>query len=58
MMLFFDGVKREFAKVFWPTRTELFGATLVVLAFVVAFSIYLGMLDYCLSQVAGKILSL
>src|SRR3989338_1502892 len=29
---FLDGVKREFSKVVWPSKTELFGSTLVVLS--------------------------
>jgi len=55
---FLDGVKREFAKVIWPTKAELFGSTLVVLGLVAAFSIYLGLLDYGLAKAAERILSL
>lgn len=55
---FLDGVRREFAKVVWPSRAELFHSTLVVLALVFAFSCYLGLIDYLLGRSAGAILSL
>lgn len=55
---FLDGVKREFAKVAWPSRAELTGSTLVVLAVMSAFSVYLGVIDFLLGRAAGFVLSL
>ena len=54
---FLDGVKREFAKVMWPSRKELIGSTLVVLFLVSAFAIYLGTVDFVLGQAARWLLS-
>ncbi len=54
---FFDGVGKEFAKVIWPSGTELIGSTLVVLAIVFAFSCYLGLIDHMLARVMSIILS-
>jgi len=58
MIQFLGGVKREFAKVVWPSQKELIGSTLVVLAIVGAFSIYLGSIDFLLGNVTARILSL
>lgn len=58
VMQFLDGVKREFARVMWPTSAELFGSTLVVLALVFAFSCYLGLIDWLLGRTSAIILSL
>ncbi len=58
MMQFFDGVQKEFAKVVWPSRQELFEATVVVLVLVTFFALYLGTIDLVFRTVAGKIFSL
>lgn len=55
VLQFFDGVKREFEKVTWPSWQELMDSTMVVLAIVVFFSIYLGALDKGFGYLAGKI---
>ena len=55
---FLDGVKREFAKVVWPSKKELIGSSLVVFGLVFAFACYLGLLDYILGRAAGVVLSL
>lgn len=55
---FLDGVKREFGKVVWPSRAELVGSTIVVLALVTAFALYLGALDFMFAKLAEKVLSL
>lgn len=58
VMQFVDGVKREFAKVIWPGKQELFGATVVVLVIVVFFSVYLGAVDLGFRTLAEKIFTL
>lgn len=58
VLQFLSGVRREFAKVVWPSKKELVGSTLVVLALVGAFSVYLGAIDFLLGNVTAKILSL
>jgi preprotein translocase SecE subunit len=54
---FFDGVGKEFVKVMWPSKAELVGSTLVVLALVFAFSCYLGFIDHMLARVMSIILA-
>ena len=49
---FFDQVKGEMRKVTWPTRNELYGATVVVIAVTFLVSVLTGGLDF----VVGKIM--
>jgi preprotein translocase subunit SecE len=42
---FFHEVKVELSKVEWPTTNEFIGAVVVVLIVVLAFSIFLGLID-------------
>lgn len=49
---FVGQVRAELSKVVWPKRAELMGSVLVVLVLVVAFSLYLGVVDMCLSWAA------
>lgn len=42
--------RAELAKVTWPTREEALRLTGVVLATMVAFSLFLGVVDYVLSK--------
>lgn len=58
MIQFFDGVKKEFSKVVWPSRQELFEATVVVLVIVAFFALYLGGIDLVFRTVAGKVFNL
>lgn len=55
---YLEGVKREFSKVNWPTKVELIGSTLVVLALVAICSVYLWGLDLLFSFLSRNILSL
>ena len=43
---FFGEVKVELSKVVWPTRAEFLGAVIVVLITMVAFAIFLGLVNY------------
>ena len=49
---FLDQVKGEMRKVTWPTRNELYGATVVVIAVTFLVSVLTGGLDF----VVGKIM--
>ena len=43
---FFLEVKHELSKVIWPARSEFLGAVIVVLRTMVAFAIFLGLVNY------------
>jgi preprotein translocase subunit SecE len=45
------GTRAELRKVTWPTRKEATRLTGIVLATTVAFSLFLGVVDYLLSRV-------
>lgn len=51
---FLDQVKGEMRKVTWPTRSELYGATAVVIAVTFLVSVLTGGLDF----VVGKIMEI
>jgi preprotein translocase subunit SecE len=51
---FFRGVVSELKKVTWPSRKELMNTTMVVLAFILIFSVVVGIIDLGL----GKLLEL
>jgi preprotein translocase subunit SecE len=52
---FLHEVKGELSKVAWPKLDELIGSTIIVLVLVTIFAIYLGVLDFRLSQLAQYI---
>lgn len=43
---FFGEVKHELSRVIWPSRSEFLGAVIVVLITMVAFAIFLGLVNY------------
>ena len=47
---FYLDVRSEMKKVSWPSRDEVFGTTMIVIASVFFFGIYLGVVDAILSQ--------
>ena len=51
---YFRGVASEMKKVSWPSRKELMNTTMVVLAFILIFSVVVGIIDLGL----GKLLEL
>ena len=53
---FYLDVRSEMKKVSWPGRQEVVGTTLVVVAAVFFFGLYLGLVDYLLSMGLDKIL--
>lgn len=56
LISFMQGVNTEFAKVIWPTKSELIGMTSVVLLLVLFFSLYIGAIDFVLTRLAAHIL--
>jgi preprotein translocase subunit SecE len=49
--------RAELKKVTWPTREEAMNLTYIVLGVTLAFSVFLGLLDWILTQVFQLILS-
>lgn len=58
LVQFLQEVKIELSKVIWPKPDEFFGATLVVLLVVAASAIYLGIVDFALTQLMSYIFKL
>lgn len=52
---FLQEVRIELSKVIWPKPDEFFGATLVVLLVVTACAVYLGIVDFALTQLMSYI---
>ena len=55
-MTFLQEVWAELKKVHWPTRTETYAATAVVLAVVAIVGLFLGTVDFLISQAIQLIL--
>ena len=55
---FFGESWRELKKVHVPTRQETIQATMVVLAMVVLFAMFLGLADYVIGNIMQKIFKL
>jgi preprotein translocase subunit SecE len=53
---FLQEVWAELKKVHWPTRKETYAATAVVLVIVAIIALYLGLVDFVLSQIVQFIL--
>jgi len=47
---FYQDVRGEMKKVSWPSRDEVSGTTVIVIASVFFFGLYLGLVDAILSQ--------
>lgn len=43
---FLREVRWELSKITWPSSREFIGATVIVLILIVAFSVYLGVVDF------------
>ena len=54
---FLSEVWAELKKVHWPTRKETYAATMVVLVVTVIVAIFLGIVDFAISNVVQAILS-
>ena len=55
-MTFLQEVWAELRKVHWPTRSETYAATAVVLAVVAIVALFLGSVDFVVSQLIQLIL--
>jgi preprotein translocase subunit SecE len=55
---FLKDVRSELKKVTWPSRTEVYSTTIVVIAATIFFGFYLFFMDIIFTWVIGKIHSL
>ena len=53
---FLREVKVELKKVTWPSRKQTFGSTVVVIILTIIISLFLGVVDICLSSIVRIIL--
>jgi preprotein translocase subunit SecE len=53
---FYVDVRGEMKKVSWPGRQEVMGTTVVVVAAVFFFGLYLGLVDYLLTLGLNRVL--
>lgn len=53
---FFKEVKLELGKVTWPNRQELIGSTIIVVVLSLVMAVYIGILDFILSSLFGRII--
>lgn len=54
---FFQEVRLELAKMIWPKWDEFVGAATVVFLLILAFSIYLGGVDFVLNYLMNSVFS-
>ena len=54
--VFFREVKIELTKVSWPTKSELVGATWIVVIVTALLTTYIGILDFLLSKAVSVVL--
>ena len=54
---FFNDIKLEMMKVSWPTKDELIGSTIVVLASLAVLSLFIGACDIILSKIVNMIMT-
>ena len=54
---FYADVRSEMRKVSWPSRQEVVGTTVVVIAAVFFFGLYLGLVDYLLARGLDRVLA-
>ena len=54
---FFKEVKVELSKIVWPTREEFIGATVVALIVILAFTLFLSVVNYVFRIGAQKVLA-
>jgi len=54
---FYREVRVELRKITWPPRKETIASTSVVLIIVIIVACFLGVVDFCLSEIVKTILS-
>lgn len=52
---YFGEVGNELSKVSWPSREELYGSTVVVIALCLVLSVFIFAVDYILNRMIGVI---
>lgn len=55
LVQFFGEVRVELGKVIWPKYDDWVGSTIIVIILVTIFAIYLGIIDFGFSKLAGLI---
>ncbi|MGC0371950.1 MAG: hypothetical protein DGJ47_000651 [Rickettsiaceae bacterium] len=55
---FFEQVKQEAKKVFWPGKKELLASSLIVFGSVLIFSLLIMVLDYSIHNLIGFLLNI
>ena len=58
LKVFYGDVKTELKKVTWPSKTEVYGTTLVVIVTVFFFGFYLFLIDQLLSNLVQRVFDL
>ena len=57
IVTFVQEVKVELAKVVWPTKDEFVGATIVALIVILAFALFLGIVNHAFNIGAQRLLA-
>ena len=55
--MFLQEVKVELSKIVWPTREEFIGATIVALIVILAFTLFLSVVNYAFNIGARNVLA-
>jgi len=55
---FFDEVVQELQKVAWPSKDELVGSTMVVIAMTLVISIFIGIVDFALKEIINTLVKI
>ena len=55
--IYYGEVRTEMKKVTWPSKGELYGATVVVVAVSIIFSLAIGFTDSFLGWILGKVMT-
>jgi len=54
---FFNDIKLEMSKVSWPTKDELIGSTVIVIASLAVLSLFIGICDVFLSKLVNIVMT-
>jgi preprotein translocase subunit SecE len=55
---FFDEVVQELQKVAWPSKDELIGSTMVVIAMTLVLSVFIGIVDFALKEIINTLVKI
>ncbi|MEK9130107.1 MAG: preprotein translocase subunit SecE [Patescibacteria group bacterium] len=56
LIQYFKDSRVELKKVTWPTKKETIDHTLIIVGISIALSIFLGVIDFVLIKIVGKLL--